>query len=130
MEKVLLYNLSDTPMAFQLKVILASEKIRMRSVAPGEYRQAIGYLAGLPGFSDNGTVYDGEAFSEPMLVMCGFTGQRLDRLLGRLKTRKLPSISLKAVVTSQNQHWDSLQLYKELKAEHEAMHSGAPSDQA
>ena len=127
MEKVLLYNLADTPMAFQLKVILASEKIRIRSVTTEEYRQPIGYLAGLPGFSSNGTVYDGEGFSEPMLVMCGFTGRRLDRFLSKMKARRLPAIPLKAVVTSQNQHWDSLKLYEELKAEHEAMHSGSTS---
>ena len=36
---------------------------------------------------------------------------------------KVPPIALKAIVTTQNQAWNSLQLYRELKEEHEKMKS-------
>ena len=36
-----------------------------------------------------------------------------------MRRKKVPPIALKAIVTTQNQAWNSLQLYRELKEEHE-----------
>lgn len=122
MERILLYNTKNAPFSSALKTAVIALKIRARSVSPEQYLQPVGFLAGLRGFSDNGSVYEGEGFSEPMLVLCGFTEQRLNRFLRELRIRNVPSIPLKAVLTAENQNWDSLTLYRELKSEHEALH--------
>lgn len=122
METVLLYNIAGTPLASGLKPILLKMKIRVRVVTPDQYLQPIGLLAGLHGFEACADRNDRESFSEPMMVMSGFSGSRLEQLLMEMRRKKLPPIHLKAVITSQNQHWDSLTLYRELKTEHKAMH--------
>lgn len=123
METILLYNIAGTPLAAALKPLLLKMKFRVKIISPAQYRQQIGFLAGVHGFSDNGTLYEGEAFEEPMLVLCHLTEQRLDRFLLEMRQKKIPKIALKAVLTAQNQTWDSLTLYHELKAEHEALNS-------
>lgn len=57
-----------------------------------------------------------------MMVMAGFSERKLD-LSHRNAPEKVPPIALKAIVTTQNQAWNSLQLYRELKEEHEKMKS-------
>lgn len=126
METVLLYNIAGTPLAAGLKPILLKMKLRIRVVSPEQYLQPIGYLAGLRDFEESPDKYvpkeSSETILEPMMVMSGFTNRRLDQLLLEMRKKKLPPIPLKAVVTEQNQRWDSLTLYKELQAEHAAMH--------
>ena len=60
---------------------------------------------------------------EPMMVMAGFSERKLDLFLTEMRRKKVPPIALKAIVTTQNQAWNSLQLYRELKEEHEKMKS-------
>ena len=122
METVLLYNIAQTPLASGLKPILLKMKARIRVISPEQYAQPLGVLAGLPGFQELDNVYEGDVFSEPMIVLCGFTDQRLDQFLRELRRKKLPPIPLKAILTAHNQNWDSITLYQELKSEHEAMH--------
>ena len=49
--------------------------------------------------------------------------RKLDLFLTEMRRKKVPPIALKAIVTTQNQAWNSLQLYRELKEEHEKMKS-------
>ena len=122
METVLLYNIAQTPLASGLKPILLKMKVRIRVISPEQYAQPLGVLAGLPGFQELDNAYEGDEFPEPMIVLCGFTDQRLDQFLRELRRKKLPPIPLKAILTQHNQKWDSITLYQELKSEHEAMH--------
>lgn len=123
METVLLYNIAGTPLAGALKPVLLKLKLRIRVISEEQYLQPVGRLAGISGLSGSDQIYDGEGFREPMMVMCGFSERRLDQLLREMKIQKVPAISLKAVLTPQNQNWDSLTLYRELKSEHEALHT-------
>lgn len=122
METVLLYNIAQTPLASGLKPILLKMKARIRVISPEQYAQPLGVLAGLSGFQELDNVYEGDGFPEQMIVLCGFTDQRLDQFLRELRKKKLPPIPLKAILTAHNQNWDSITLYRELKSEHEAMH--------
>lgn len=138
METVLLYNIAGTPLASGLKPVLLKMKLRVRVITPEQYFLPIGELAGLQNsdtvsgsahtssFSEDGEAF--EAFQEPMIVMSGFTSHRLNQFLLELRKKKLPPIPLKAVLTEHNRHWNSLTLFHELKAEHQAMHgtSGNP----
>lgn len=132
METVLLYNIAGTPLAAGLKPVLLKMKLRVRVVTPDQYFLSIGELAGLQrsdSVSGPGSTVPApeapdtcESFREPMMVMSGFTDQRLNQFLFELRKRKLPPIHLKAVLTEHNRHWNSLTLFHELKAEHQAMH--------
>lgn len=59
--------------------------------------------------------------ADEMLVMYGFSAKRLDDFLAALRKNQA-RVDLKAVVTDTNKKWNSLQLYAELKREHEVMH--------
>ena len=97
--------------------------IRVRIVEPEQYLQSIGFLAGNKAFAESPEAYDGAGFDEPMMVMAGFSERKLDLFLTEMRRKKVPPIALKAIVTTQNQAWNSLQLYRELKEEHEKMKS-------
>ena len=121
METVLLYQIAGTKTATLLKPILLKLGIRIRIVESEQYLQSIGYLSGNKQFAESPEAYDGAAFDEPMMVMAGFTERKLDLFLTEMRRKKVPPIALKAIVTAQNQSWNSLQLYRELKTEHEKM---------
>lgn len=120
-ETVLVYNLKDTEEWKKLKQILLPMKVRIRMIEPSQYKQPLGALAGVKGIvSDPLISFQGEGFTEPMLFLKGFTGSRLDVLLQSMRRQQI-RIPLKAVLTQENQTWNSLQLYEELRKEHLAM---------
>ena len=115
METVLLYQIKGTKTAALLKPVLLKLGIRVRIVEPEQYLQSIGFLAGNKAFAESPEAYDGAGFEEPMMVMAGFSERKLDLFLTEMRRKKVPPIALKAIVTTQNQAWNSLQLYRELK---------------
>lgn len=121
-ETALLYNLQDSDSGRKLKMILLKMKIRIRKIEPSQYLRPVGALAGIRGLADTDEIYSGEPFTEPMLLLRGFTDSRLDLLLASMRKDGI-QIPLKAVLTSENQTWNSLALYEELKKEHEALHN-------
>lgn len=120
-ETALLYNLQNSESGQKLKLILLKMKIRTRTIEPSQYLQPVGALAGIKTISLREDIYEGEGFSEPMILLRGFTDSRLDSLLGSMRHDGI-SVSLKAVLTAENQNWNSLELYEELKREHLAFH--------
>ena len=57
-----------------------------------------------------------------MLVMAGISGARMDMVLRALRKSGVGPIPYKAAMTPTNQYWNPLQLFKEIKEEHEKMH--------
>ncbi|MDD7740213.1 MAG: DUF3783 domain-containing protein [Fusicatenibacter sp.] len=136
-ETVLLYNIKGTSIAAALKPVLLKLKIRVKTVDPSLYGKPIGSLLGKSDPTDAKEEHSAEnseaknnPLTEPMMVLSGFSNARLDLFLREMRAAKVPSIPLKAVVTSQNQTWDSFHLYEELKAEHAAMHAKPASPSA
>lgn len=118
---VLLYNMAGTERGRKLKMILVQLGARIKNVEKKDYLRPIGELAGgSDGISDSPD-YEGEGFPEEMLVMKGFTGRQIDELLMRMRKNKMDKINLKAVMTDTNQSWNSMELYEEIKKEHEKM---------
>ena len=58
---------------------------------------------------------------DEMLVMYGFTEDRLDEFLARMRRARTGHVALKAVITPTNSSWNGHELYAELKKEHEAL---------
>ena len=62
-----------------------------------------------------------EDFSDEMAIMAGFTSAQIDAFIYALRKKGVGRIDYKAVLTPYNMKWDSVQLYEEIKKEHEAM---------
>lgn len=119
-EVVLLYNF-DVEKLNKIKFVLIRMGIKIKMITKEYYLQSIGYLVGIKGFEKSDEVYTEEGFQEEMLVMKGFSSSRIDELLKLLKKNGVQRIPLKAIITEYNQSWNSIELYKELKEEHEQM---------
>lgn len=118
---VLLYNLNNTEKERKIKFVLIRMGIKIRTVSKSDYLQPIGVLAGIPTIKPIEELYTEDGFSDEMLVMKGFSEPLLDQMLIRFRKENIQKINLKAVITTTNQTWNSLELYKELKKEHELL---------
>ena len=103
----------------QIRRALLPLKVYVRPVPPADYGRPVGELAGGE-TAEGSTPYDGPEFPEPMAVLVGFFGARLDQTLAALR-RAGVRIDRKAVLTPANRQWTALALYEELGREHEAM---------
>ena len=56
-----------------------------------------------------------------MIVFVNLPGSRLDTILAGMRRNKIGPIPHKAILTQTNQHWNVLQCFKEIDAEHKAM---------
>lgn len=124
-ELVLYYAPEGTTYVGQLKGILSQMGIRIKNLTTERCVQKIGYLAGVEGFEKR-TVKEGYGKYAPvmdreLLVLCGFTEERLDQLLENLKTAGIPGMGLKAVMTDTNADWTVHQLYRQLCEEYAQM---------
>lgn len=122
-ESILLYNFEEKEYWKQMKLVFLKMGIKIRKIKKEEYLQPIGALAKIKGIEGKEAIYEGENFQRELMIMSGFSRQRLDELLFQLKKNKIPKIPLKAVITDTNQYWTSLDLYKEVVREN-AMMSG------
>ena len=62
-----------------------------------------------------------EDFSDEMAIMAGFSSAQIDAFIYALRKKGVGRIDYKAVLTPYNMKWDSVQLYEEIKKEHETM---------
>lgn len=119
--KVLMYNL-DPEKKRRLTMLCMQLKLRVMVISKEQYAEPVGYLAGVPEIESCGQVYEGEGFSEEMLVFAGFDQKILDSFLKGFSKNRIERVALKAMLTPYNARWNSLQLYQEIKKEHEALH--------
>lgn len=120
-ETILLYGFKDGERLLKVKKALLLLGMRMKTVAPSEYSQPVGYLAGIKEIPPSSIPYEGPEFEKEMLVMGGLTSARIDAVIQILRKTGVGRIDYKAVVTPTNQVWDALRLYEEIAREHEAM---------
>lgn len=115
--KILLFHI-DPEKAKQLERICNNLRIQTVRVKPASYKQKLGYLAGITGFSRENTTYTGPDFPTEMLVFSGMEPELVDTFLEQYKKASIPPIGLKAIITQHNIFWTAEALYKELFKEH------------
>ena len=98
----------------------APRKMAVRPVALPELAQTVGALAGAVDCLRTEEVYTGAPLSEPMLVFCGFYGDRMNQALGAMRRTGL-RVPYKAMLTAANRGWKPAELLEELQKEHAAM---------
>lgn len=137
---VLLYNFSDKRRRNKVNAFCAMHGIRVKTVEKEQYGKPVLALAdkeaeilfadanesragsgkGTPDEAQEGEEGKGQAdFADEMLVMCQ-VGGKMNALLSYLRKEKVV-VPLKAVLTPVNQFWNSVELYHEIRKEHEQM---------
>ena len=98
----------------------APRKMMVKAVPIEDYAQTVGALAGAAGCVRTEEVYAGTPLAEPMLVFCGFYGDRMNQALNAMRRTGL-RIPYKAMLTAENRGWKPAALFAELQREHAAM---------
>ena len=117
---VLLYNLNN-PKGAKIRRMCLPLGLRTRLVEPAEYGLALNDL--VEGKTPEAP-WDGETFTDEVLLLVNCTGPLLDKFLQGFRRNKIPPVSLKAVLTPTNGTWNSLELKTELSREREAIRQG------
>ena len=120
-ETVLLYGFTDQERLSRVKRALLPLGMRMRCIAPGEYLNPVGHMAGIKEIEPAKEVYEGPEFEREMMVMAGLASGRVDAVIYALRKGGVGRVDYKAVLTPVNQFWDAIKLYEEIAREHEAM---------
>lgn len=123
---VLCYNLRGTRKGKQIAMIFGFLGYKVKHVEKMDYLHPIGVLAGIMDTEQEKkeSTYEGEGFPEEMLIMNAATEEMLDKALFLMRKEKV-QVGLKAMITESNQNWTSLELYEEIKKEHEYMTKNA-----
>ena len=119
-EMVLLYNM-DSDKGRKIKFVLIRLGVRIKNISKAQFNQPLGALAGIKEFSLLEEEFKGDAFEDEMMVMKGLSSTKIDQIILQFRKNGIEKINLKAVITPTNQSWNSLELYEEIKQEHEEM---------
>ena len=92
----------------------------LRSVAPEQLNNPVGYVAGLVGYRSALQPFAGEAPTCEFLLMCNLNSKQMDDFLLALKATGA-NIERKAVLTKFNKDWTFAQLVGEVSQEHETL---------
>ncbi|BDF33294.1 hypothetical protein CE91St61_13690 [Lachnospiraceae bacterium] len=93
---------------------------KVRHVEKEEYHVPIGVLAGADKMEDERPVFEGEGFSDEMLVMNAESEEMMDKALFLMRKEGV-KVGLKAMLTPSNREWTSTALHDEIQKEHEYM---------
>ncbi len=125
----LLYRLDEgTQRGDAVRAVLASQGIRVKTVALDQVGNPVGALAGLPGFRMSRTPYVGQAPESEFMLLANVGNAQLNALLAAMREAGC-SVGSKAQVTQYNRLWPFATLVAEVSREHEFMNSQIAEDQ-
>ncbi|MCP1102326.1 hypothetical protein M2454_001800 [Aequitasia blattaphilus] len=117
--RVLLFNLKETEKGKNLERIFTFLKYQVFYPVKDDYDYTLGELSGLDEIQKE-RIYTGEDFQEELMVLYTETEDQLNQALFFMREEKV-TVDLKAMITPTNRKWKILDLYKEIKEEHEYM---------
>lgn len=117
---ILLFNFTDKPRFDKIIRAILPLKVKIKKVDIEEYLQPVGYLAGKKDIDTIQEKYNGPELDDEMLLLGTMTDSQINQLLLSLRKAGV-AVNLKAVLTENNQYWNTIQLYEELKKENEAL---------
>lgn len=123
MEHLIAFHFDDIEL-FKLRQLAATLKIPLKVIETTDYGQTIGALASGKK-SPLIKPFTGDAPKESLLLICGFSEKRMDKLLLSLRRSSI-QMDYKAVLTPANSQWNVLRLMLELRAEKAAYERKAP----
>ena len=123
MEQVLCYWPDPScPEAAAARRAMLPLKLRIRTADPTQTGQTVGHLIGRKEFPAQEAA--GSTVTDPILILDGLSGTKINALLAALAKAKVPRAVFKAVVTQDNINWTLTQLWEELSREREAIEQG------
>lgn len=114
MEKILLFGSGHYP---EVKGAAGSLGMKVENIEPSYYKETLGAL--YAGVDSPREEYAGENPRESLMVFCGISEQKIDKLSALLRKKHIP-IDYKAVMTPVNRQWNILRLYFEMEREKRA----------
>ena len=117
-EQILCYLPGPLGWSGRLEQLCREENVRIIRVTADQCQKTVGSLLGLP--ASLPAPAKAPVPKEPVLVLCGFSGDRLDAFLAHLRSGGIPPV-LKAVVTPTNLGWSFSALADELARERAEM---------
>lgn len=110
--------------AARIRLLAMRLKVRLQTVTPQEQGQSLAALCGVEPPAEESAAQT--PFTEEMLVMAFFSGELLNQFLQTYRQEKIPSISLKAMLTDTNLRWSACALWQELVQERDAIAAAQP----
>ena len=120
-ETILLFHPPEKERLLKIEMALFPLHIRLKWVAPEDYNQPLGVLAGLRDIPPAEGTYEGEDLPDTMFVFCFLDDSRLNQALAALRRTGAGPFPYKAVLTPTNSSWTAPDCFAEIKKEHEAM---------
>ena len=121
-EMILLFNMDQIKVR-KLATQLMMLKFKIKVIKEEEWNMPVGYLCGNLTIEEckNCETEEMDLPNDPMLIMAGVDGKRINQVITAIKKAGIGSIPYKAIVTETNQFWKPAKLLAELMEEHEAM---------
>lgn len=117
---ILLFNITDKTRYSNILKAAMPLKVKIKKVDKEDYLQPIGYLAGKKETTAVSEKYEGPELDDEMLLISDFTDTKLNQLLLALRKSSV-RINFKAVLTQTNEKWNAIELFEELRKEHEQL---------
>lgn len=114
MEKLLLIGINDNEYR---KIAQVANRLRLTTdaVNPEYYNKTLGELAGGK-YKETASQVPTVVSTESLIVICGLTDKRLDKLLFELRRAEV-NVDYKAILTHTNKEWNVPQLMQEMRRE-------------
>lgn len=122
-KKVLLFHVGREKEQ-KIRALCSACGIQSCVIGKEKYEESLGAVAGIIGMKQTNNLYRGADFPTEMMVFSGIDSQSLDVFLAKYREAGIAPVSLKAVLTPYNVHWNARQLYKELLKEQAAFTRG------
>jgi hypothetical protein len=119
-ESILLFG-GDDALALRLRKTLAPLRVMVRPIPAQRFHCSVGYLAGDKSCPGNEELCPCAPLEQPLLLLAGFAGARMDQVLTVLVRGGVP-VDYKAVLTPTNRQWDVPTLYRQIAQEHAQTH--------
>lgn len=116
---IYLYHIEDRKIIQNIQFIAVRLGAKVKSISEEMVNQKVGYIAQMDGFTQETPTKTVAIPEEPVMLLKGFSSQKIDQLLALFRTAGIPRIALKAMLTENNQNWYFYELYEELKHEHD-----------
>lgn len=116
--KVLLYTPLNINNGLYTK-IFEDAKCSVLSLTTSDFYTPVGDLA----FGKRDLTPSSYVPNEAFAVFCFCTSAQINQILKALRAPGVPPLNLKAVLTPDNSTWPLRQLYEEIRAEHQLMHT-------
>ena len=114
MEKLLLIGMNDDEYR---KIAQVANRLKLTTDAVNTeyYDKTLGELAGGK-YKETASQVSVDVSAESLIVICGLTNKRLDKLLFELRRVEV-NVDYKAILTQTNKNWNVSQLMQEMRRE-------------